>query len=430
MRAAPRDGIRRLLEGFDAGMRALFQELVGREVGDAAWAQTGLPSKMAGVGLRSAMACADASYLASRMGSREACSKLDSGFVWEGRGDISERTCLGAAEEGFNQLVGGSAAVDVEGERVWSSGELNKLVDQAGWDALWQAASQWDRVRLLGLKEVKEFTGLFKLSRVWLEGVPSGALDTRLSNEEFSSRVGRRLGVELNEEGHCPFCFQVMDVFGAHSECCMAGGDRVLLHNEQRDTLHRQAGAAGARPELESSGLLAGLGEPGLAGRRPADTLLCSAVGVRTAKGRRLPRVAVDLGFVCPQATSHVVRAGEESLRTATDYTERKRVHGGTDRRCEEAQIDYQPCVFETFGGGTEEAVRMIESLNKLVAVKTHTPHREVAHRLWHRMSVDLQRALHRAWVRRVGTRVVPRASWVSRALAGASALTFPEGRL
>ena len=140
--------------------------------------------------------------------------------------------------------------------------------------------------------------------------------------------------------------------------------------------------------------------------------------------------MAVDVGFVCPQASSNFVRAGEGSLGTAKDYTERKRGHNDTDVRCEEARIDYQPCVFETLGGGTQEAINIIESLNKLVAVKTHTPHREVARRLWHRMSVDLQRALHRAWVRRVGTRVVSRATWAGRALAGADALTFPEGRL
>ena len=56
-------------------------------------------------------------------------------------------------------------------------------------------------------------------------------------------------------------------------------------------------------------------------------------------------------------------------------------------------------------GGAAEEAVDAIESLNQLVAVNTHTPHREVARRFWHRASVDMQRSLHRARARRTGVR-------------------------
>ena len=84
--------------------------------------------------------------------------------------------------------------------------------------------------------------------------------------------------------------------------------------------------------------------------------------------------------------------------------------------------------IFETLGRGTEEAVDVFESINQLVAVKTHSPHREVARRLWHRMSVDLQRALHRAWARRSGARVVMVATRAGRALAGVGLLALPEG--
>ena len=88
-----------------------------------------------------------------------------------------------------------------------------------------------------------------------------------------------------------------------------------MFHNEQRDTVHRQAAAGGARPELKSEGLLAALGEPGVSGRRPANTLLCAAMGVKTARHRRLPRVALDMGFVCPQALGHLVGAAHVSKR-------------------------------------------------------------------------------------------------------------------
>jgi hypothetical protein len=76
--------------------------------------------------------------------------------------------------------------------------------------------------------------------------------------------------------------------------------DKVNTHNQCRNTLQRQAGAAGARPELEKGGLLAGLRWPEKPGRRPADTLLSSTAGIRTSRRRTRPKVALDVGIVLP----------------------------------------------------------------------------------------------------------------------------------
>ena len=43
----------------------------------------------------------------------------------------------------------------------------------------------------------------------------------------------------------------------------------------------------------------------------------------------------------------------------------------------------------------------MLKSLSRLVAGNTNTPYGEVAQRLWGRLSVDMQRADHRAFARR-----------------------------
>ena len=65
--------------------------------------------------------------------------------------------------------------------------------------------------------------------------------------------------------------------------------------------------------------------------------------------------------------------------------------------------VGYQPVVFESLGGVTGEAEQVLSSLCRLVADNTNTPYVEVAHRFWQRVSVDLQRAGHRAFARRVG---------------------------
>ena len=68
--------------------------------------------------------------------------------------------------------------------------------------------------------------------------------------------------------------------------------------------------------------------------------------------------------------------------------------------------VDYQPIVWETTGGIAEEGRETIKSLNRLVAVNTNTPLAEVAHRFWQRTSVDLQKASHRAFAKRVAWEV------------------------
>ena len=67
----------------------------------------------------------------------------------------------------------------------------------------------------------------------------------------------------------------------------------------------------------------------------------------------------------------------------------RKRSHNETDTLFEQAGIDYQPLVFESFGGLCGEGRETLKSINRLVAQNTNTPCSEVAHRFWQRVSVE-----------------------------------------
>ena len=257
--------------------------------------------------------------------------------------------------------------------------------------------------------------------------VQSRNLDLLLTNGEIRSGVGRRLGVAIGEEGPCPFCMQCNDEYGIHPECCMGGGDKVTAHNTTRNTLHQHAKAAGARPQLEQGGLLAGRGLPGGEGRRPADTLLCSTEGIQTGRRRTRARIALDIGIVCPQAPSHRSEAVKEMLGAAESYTRAKAAYEDTEAKCDEAGFEYQPIVFESFGGMAREAERVLKSINRQVAVNANTPPEEVARRLWERLSVDLQRAGHRAFARRETTREFVVGSGMRGALAGIEGLIRPS---
>ena len=72
------------------------------------------------------------------------------------------------------------------------------------------------------------------------------------------------------------------------------------------------------------------------------------------------------------------------------------------ERRCGEAGVLFQPLIFEFLGGVSLEAEKVLKSLNQAVAAATDSPYGEVATRFWQRVSIDIQRCQHRAFLRRV----------------------------
>eukprot|EP00973_Karenia_brevis_P031395 4331302-Karenia_brevis.AAC.1 len=136
-----------------------------------------------------------------------------------------------------------------------------------------------------------------------------------MTNAEIHSRVGRRLGAVLAEERPCPFCLGVIDRFGIHPEVCTGGGDKTAAHHCVRNDLHVHSKRGAVNPVLEAGGVLDSLGlqEDRPNRERPADVLLCRAQDVQTGTGGMgNAKVALDVGIVCPQATSHLGDAASE----------------------------------------------------------------------------------------------------------------------
>jgi hypothetical protein len=246
-------------------------------------------------------------------------------------------------------------------------------------------------------------------SGTWLDAPPSKPLDLKLTNPEFRSRVGRRLGQELCEEGACPFCFGVMDRWGIHAESCTAGGDKTVGHHILRNDLYAHAKKGNTFPVLEAAGILTTLGvdenrggavgprarrEGGRNLERPADVLLCRGQDIRVGVAARGDgRVALDVGVVCPQAPSHLVSAVAEALGAAEEYVRTKCGRQNTEERCRNAGVVFQPMIFESLGGVSKEAELVIKSINKAVAENTDTSETEVATHFWQRLAIDIHGA-------------------------------------
>ena len=160
----------------------------------------------------------------------------------------------------------------------------------------------------------------------WLGAPPNKILGSKITNAEIHSRVGRRLGAEITQDGPCPFCFGVIDRYGIHPECCTAGGDKTAGHNDIRNGIYVNSGRGSLQPVLEAKGVLSVLrvAETGVGQgdrRRPADVLLCRACDVQTgSRGRGNPKVALEVGVVCPQAQGHMPVAAAETLGAAEVY--------------------------------------------------------------------------------------------------------------
>ncbi len=122
---------------------------------------------------------------------------------------------------------------------------------------------------------------------------------------------------------------------------------------------------------------------------------MANAVGGRA-------KVALDVGIVCPQAPGHLREAAVETLGAAEEYCRVKCGRAAVEERCREVGVEFQPMIFESTGGVACEAEVVLKCINRIVAQNNGVPLGDVATRFWQRVSVDIQRHMHRALVRRV----------------------------
>ena len=151
------------------------------------------------------------------------------------------------------------------------------------------------------------------------------------------------------------------------------------------------------------------------------------AQDVRTGNGggRGTAKVALDVGIVCPQAPGHLGDAASETLGAAEAYCRAKCGRAAVEERCRELGVEFQPLIFESTGGVACEAEVVLKCINRIVAQNNGVPLGDVATRFWQRISVDIQRHMHRALVRRVCGKVGGR-DGLGRVIDGVALLEEP----
>ena len=86
----------------------------------------------------------------------------------------------------------------------------------------------------------------------------------------------------------------------------------------------------------------------------------------------------------------------------AESYARAKCARGDVARRCRDAGVMFQPLIFESFGGVSSEAARVLKGINKAVAGNTESSEEDVAQRFWQRLGVDMLKGNYIAFIRRV----------------------------
>ena len=135
---------------------------------------------------------------------------------------------------------------------------ITKILKDAVWDKLQSNSDMWHKARLNSMAAPH--------AGAYLDAAPNKTLDLRLTNAEIKSRVGRRLGMIMDEGGGCPMCWNVMDKYAVHCEACMSGGDKITGHNIIRDRINKHAQMGAMGPVLEAAKLLAKLATDGREG--------------------------------------------------------------------------------------------------------------------------------------------------------------------
>ena len=203
------------LKSVDDAVMNSLESCLGLALPQSARLQASLPTRLGGLGLRSAERHAAAAFLTSRLATKELCCAMDPHFQWHARG---AENALAAAAALCNDTLPQTERVSLEALMGAPLGqkELSQRPDKALHDSLLSSSSEALRARLRAVSAPH--------AGAWLTALPSENLDQRMKHAEFVAAVKLWLGLPfLHTDCWRPKCDQVLDRLCAHATCCMSG---------------------------------------------------------------------------------------------------------------------------------------------------------------------------------------------------------------
>jgi hypothetical protein len=292
------------LADFDAAVKSAFSSIAFDLTGDN-WDRATLPTKLGGLGLRSADRHSSAAFIASSVASRDLSRHIHP--LGEPVGD--RRLAAVAADFAaahpehaprITAFVSGEERI-AKAQSVFSSYVDNKLFTQVK-----TLASELDQVAIT--------SSCAKGASAWLNLQPTGC-NLNLDNETFLSYLSLRSCVAVTPEARaCTLCLHTLaDSRGDHSLLCSRSHSRTALHNSLRDCLFYYA----------STGLLTAHREP-----HPFPAASGRRVDISFERGGRTE--LIDVAVHHPRQRGYVRAAIDTPGGAATQYERVK--HATYDR--------------------------------------------------------------------------------------------------
>jgi len=396
------------LKGFDAQVRACFEQFTCLHPDDEQWSQAALPTNSGGLGLRSAAEHSSAAFLSSRTSCFQLCRELDPNHVFQSSDGVTpppERIALNT----YNNQVNDNDRVTPELTGKLSQKTLSAAIDKRQA----QTITSQDTVPLARRAHLKLIGA--PGAGLWLQAVPSKAAS--LDNDPclYVTMLRRWLRMPFADaDVECPCCDGILDTFGDHALCCSGGGDRTRRHNLIRNLSFHAATAANLNPELGMPGLLpqrplcGGCYENGSSysvddsapsARRPADVYI--------PRWRSGPPAAWDFAVTSSMRLDVMAESVTHCESALTKYEDSKCSHKDTKNMCLAQGITFIPMIIEAVGGGWCQTARGVWSeLAKSTALATGELEttNTCAVMLLQRLSMTLHRENARACLKRCGS--------------------------
>lgn len=364
LRGVPTVFCHEAISEFDQAVRLAFSRGVGVLFTEEAWAQICLPFALCGLGLRGAAHHSSGAYLAS-VANAAALDGWDASAAegWaEAAADVCARTGWGSEQ--------------VRPDKPLSQKAVSAAIDQAMFKALLDAASPFNKARLLSASG--EGAG------AWLGVIPSVELGYVFDSREFTTLLRFWLGMPVYDAARaCPGCGTAMDVFGYHALTCAHMGGLGVRHNALREVWLKYLKLAGVPAQAEAPSLL-----PGSAAR-PADIFVPDFV---PPDAKSATPACLDFAITHPQQPNFLKRAGEVCGFAAKEYADKVKV-AKFGAECEAAGVGLVPMVVETFGRWGAGTDQVFDFVAKASAARGNATAERASAFLRRSLAVCLQRS-------------------------------------
>ncbi|XP_065315162.1 uncharacterized protein LOC135924043 [Gordionus sp. m RMFG-2023] len=314
-----------LLKVFELKFKHFIESLLGLNFSDFNWSLASMPAYQGGLGLLPPFLMAIACFLSSRISFADSISSLI---------ELDDPLLSSAKQEWLTLITQGS-------EQPISCHLKSFLVPmlQCSFEKLCMYP---ELTNLQLLRNAKKNSN----GHEWLDAIPSGKKETLLTDDEFQTAIGHRLGCLIPSVDTCAACHKQVDPFSRHCFSCLKVSGRFLRHDNLNRLIGKALISAGFPNSLEPLGLL------NADGKRPDGMSLTSWHG-----GKRL---VWDVSCV----TSFPANGNTDSL-------ELQETNKFNKYRFLPNSFLFIPLIFSVLGNPGPQSLKFLNQLGRRISLRT-----------------------------------------------------------